>query len=90
MNLGHPVHLSDCANCIRDNLLREAAARRCAAEAIHARPMTGRLSCGIGDALVRAGEHLQGVRDRRAGVDMMYTSGSPQLARESGACQKGS
>jgi hypothetical protein len=80
MNAGHPIIGFDIANCHRDDLLREAAERRLIADAHRERPSVNALRRRVGNALVRAGEHLQGARQRRVAEDLV-NAGALRLAR---------
>jgi hypothetical protein len=81
MNVGHPIIGFDFANSHRDDLLREAAERRLVAEAHRDRGSVGALRRRIGDALVRAGERLQGARNRRVAEELGPAPGALHLAR---------
>jgi len=81
MNAGHPIIAFDFANCHRDDLLREAAERRLVADAHRGRPSVNALRRRVGNALVRAGEHLQGARGRRIAEELGNAAGALHVAR---------
>jgi hypothetical protein len=82
MNFGHPIIGFAFVEHCRADLLREARERRLVAEARGARPAeVGVLRRQLGNALVRAGERLQGVGRRQLAGDGADSPGIPRLAR---------
>jgi hypothetical protein len=81
MNVGHPIIGFDIANSHRDDLLREAAKRRLVSAAHREHDKVGVWRHRIGDALVRAGERLQGARRSRAAEELGAAPGALYLAR---------
>jgi hypothetical protein len=82
MNHGHPIIGFAFTEHCRADLLREARNRRLVAEARRARPAeVGTLRRQLGNALVRAGERLQGVGRRQLAGDVADSAGIPRLAR---------
>jgi hypothetical protein len=81
MNVGHPIIGFDFANYHREDLLREAAEQRLVTEAHGARPGAGAIRTRIGNALVRAGEYLQGARQRQVAEQLGEAVTALRLAR---------
>ena len=81
MNVGHPIIGFDFANSRREDILRQAEARRLVSEAREAQPAVGALRRQVGNVLVRCGEHLQGARERRSPKGLGDAPGILHLAR---------